>query len=146
MTAFDQELVYRVTPARPSECSCGQCRAMCRRTICLGTPADILELVHHGHAGDLQATLWAVADIHHPIPMVQLRATAFGCVKLDHGRCTIHAYKPTEGALASHTFRHSLASAPSFAVALTWLSPRNRKLVAHLLRIVQQPKTEPILL
>lgn len=126
-TAF----IQRHTGTSQRECSCKTCANMCKQSICLGTPSDILELVKAGYGDKLAPTLWAagrVAGIPH-IPMVQIiQKQDNSCLLFKNGKCTLHeaGLKPTEGVLAHHSNtrvkpEHHL----SVVVAQTWTNPMN---------------------
>lgn len=137
MNTKDSILISQVTDAKPNACNCPNCQALCTITPCIGTPEDIANLLTEGLARFLVRTEWhAGRSIGIPvIEMVQLNAHECGrCPLFQGGLCLIHPIKPTGGKLASHT-PTDLARNPDTAVALTWLAPHNRELVANLLSL-----------
>lgn len=69
------------------------------------------------------------------IDMVQLAFDKGGCVLFKDGLCSIHTLgiKPTEGKLATHVnikmSKEKARTSPVALVALTWLSPYNRRTI-----------------
>lgn len=139
-----QSLIEHLTPAKPSECECANCAAMCARVPCLGTPEDIEKLIESGNGDVIVPTKWAVG-VPYGLPLIrmfQVKNTAKGCPFFFRGLCALHApgLKPTEGQLAScESSRGSLTEHPAVAVALTWLMPANE---ARILRIAETVVSE----
>ena len=136
--------IIRQTGREPVECGCALCRQQCR-TPCLGTPEDILRLIHAGYKERLVPTLWCVGMIlgrlAYPVYMVQARGEKDGCVFFHDGLCELHGtgMKPTEGRLSYHTitgenleFGRSL----SWNVAREWLDERNRPAIREIVRLM----------
>ena len=102
------EEISKKTGMVEHSCQCPTCQLACRRVPCLGTPADILQLIIAGHGDKISLTYWAVGKIWgiHPdlIVMYQLRDDDYGCVMFAAGKCGLHAQglKPTEGKLSTH--------------------------------------------
>lgn len=135
MTEF--ESIEELSGQRSHECKCEGCQEMCKRCPCLGTPDDIARLIREGYIHQLVLTHWT-AGYSFGVPgidMVQLAFNEHGCVLFHGGLCTIHhtGLKPTEGKLAIHgSFKVGAEKArksPVTLVALTWLSPYNRRTI-----------------
>lgn len=87
-------------------CDCPECRAMCHKAPCIGTPEEMLRIAEAGYADKLCSTLYA-PFVLLGVPPVELVAPVWEkdrCAFLDAcGHCKLHAdgLKPTEGRLAS---------------------------------------------
>lgn len=110
-------------------CSCEQCRKMCERTPCMGTPHDILALIDAGYIDQLCYTEWAAGIVlgftKTTIPMIQIKYYKGACVFYHDGKCDLHesGLKPTEGKLSHHdvTLRELLPQYNlSYQVAKEW--------------------------
>lgn len=145
----ESKYIMKTTKRKPVECKCQTCRDMCRHTVCLGTPADILKIAEAGHLDKLIMTDWqtGVSKGMKPITMIQLRHYDNGhCVMLKNGLCSLHApgLKPTEGVLTHHKggvvdlFQH-----PAYAVARTWLLEENLPIVLNLINQLKNQQDEP---
>ena len=140
---------------QPHDCSCNKCAAMCKRSPCLGTPADILRLIDAGHVDKIGLVHWAAGMlIGIPIiDMVQLDQLPNGsCIMFKDGLCTLHesGLKPTEGKLAQHEeeFQRIPTHQPlPVIVAKTWLLKDNipaiERIVDHLIAHENAKKNEP---
>lgn len=91
----------------PTSCSCDTCKAMCRRSPCMPTPADVRALERAGYGQHLKASTYIdVGAGMIPYVAVMPRSTEAGCIFLDcNGLCVLHdqGLKPTEGRLAHHS-------------------------------------------
>lgn len=118
----------------PTDCTCSTCCSMCAESVCMPTPAQVLELERRGYQGRL-----AFYDPRGPQGQQRPRFIApapkgregqilpttsgYGaCTFYDGERCELHALglKPEEGRLAHHDrdpmeVRH--------LVYMTWLQP-----------------------
>lgn len=122
--------IARKSGRKPTECKCEKCKSQCR-TLCLGTPEDIMKLIEAGYEDRLAPTSWHVGmllGVHdRPIEMVQARIEDNGwCTFYHDGLCELHdkGLKPTEGRLSHHSInldnfvpRKSLA----WLVAKEWI-------------------------
>ena len=113
-----------------NECSCPACQKMCKTSPCLGTPADILNIIMAGHGKGLSRTSWAtgvVVGVHDSVvDMIQPRMEDHGCAFLDcNNLCTLHdlGLKPTEGKMAHHAekMHDSFKDTINYQVAMTWI-------------------------
>ncbi len=125
----DIDKIIEVSGATPNECSCSKCAQMCRRSPCLGTPQEILNLMNAGYMDNLIPTTWA-AGLQWGLPlidMVQIRMnekTGHCSLLTADNKCMLHGtgLKPSEGVLATCNpiigiqHKHS----PSKVVGATW--------------------------
>lgn len=134
--------IIELTGMAPVECHCQTCQDMCKRTPCLGTPTDILNLLAAGYRDKLIVTMWS-ACVEYGIPtieMVQLKTdpNTGHCVMFENGRCKLHSLglKPTEGKLADCRVKEMKAGKipPSIVTALMWESPSQMKTI-HLVEM-----------
>lgn len=134
--------IIRKTGRRPSVCRCAACQAQCR-TPCLGTPQDILRLIHAGYRDRLSPTIWGVGlmlnKIPYAVPMIQARREGSRCTFFHDGLCELHdaGLKPTEGKLSHHTItRENLKFGRSLSwnVAREWIDKRNDAVIAEIIR------------
>lgn len=135
-TSFER--VSRITELSPCQCSCKECREICKR-MCLGTPDDILHLMAAGYKSLLMPGCAVVIHNHEPrrIEMVQLRADEEGCVMFRQGRCLLHGtgLKPTGGLLYHHSLVHNdmVDGLLILTIAMEWLRVDNEEKVARCL-------------
>lgn len=137
--------IIRKTGRQPVECRCSLCKRQCR-TPCLGTPEDILRLLKAGYRERLALTEWAAGmlcgKVPYPIPMVQARQNADGCVFFQDGLCELHAIglKPTEGRLSHHTITKEnlkFGKSLSWNVAKEWLDEKNAGTIQEIIRLME---------
>lgn len=123
-------------------CSCEECRKMCQRTPCLGTPQDILALIDAGYVDKLSYVGWAAGmlldHIPAPIPMIQIDVNKDGsCVFYHNGKCELHdnGLKPTEGKLSHHDISIIELKKEyniSYQVAIEWIKDENYEVVKEI--------------
>lgn len=109
-----------------SECSCDQCKKMCKHSPCIGSPNDIVKLIEAGYAKNLTTAQVYDHLTQKLVPVLCIEGTpwypqpgvlARKCTMQDeNGMCKLHAsgLKPTEGKLMicgkpiefSFTIRH----------------------------------------
>lgn len=115
------------TGVKPTSCSCDQCKRMCR-TLCLGTPHDMIALIEAGYGDRLVPVTWVTGLLfgltNKPVEMVQPRLEKNGwCTFYKNGLCELHdkGLKPTEGILSGHTKGITPETSMMWYVAQTWL-------------------------
>lgn len=142
----DTIAISQATGAKPTSCSCGSCKNMCRTQICIGTPNDMLTIANNGFAPYFTGTIWAAAVMIgiRPVGMIQLRYDkARRCCSMlnEDGLCRLHALgiKPTEGVLSDmhQTNVHSGAKAV-LQVAAEWINPKNIKTIRILEKLTDK--------
>lgn len=130
--------IQRKTLRLITECSCEECKSMCTKQVCLGTPQDILKLIKAGYKDKLKPTLWMTAQflgkLSTPVPMVQAIQDENGCVFFKNGLCELHGknMKPLEGRLAHHSIGPDsffFDVSVSWNVAKEWLDISNLSVV-----------------
>lgn len=105
------EKIQRKTGRKPTECKCKLCKSQCK-SVCLGTPEDIIKIIHAGYGERLSPTLWGAGVLmgltNKPVDIV---APTFDeekgcCTFFIDGLCELHekGLKPTEGKLSHHSF------------------------------------------
>jgi hypothetical protein len=139
------ELIEDFTKVKATNCHCKKCVAMCRKSICIGTPIDIAKLILAGHVAMLRSVMWDAGKMygcHEVIEMVKLKSFENGtCVMLDiNEKCMLHnsGLKPTEGKLADckMDFFTKDQFPPVLAVAYTWKRDRPYKELILLIEIL----------
>lgn len=139
----ETDLIKAESGTDNNTCACHKCKEMCKRSPCIGTPQDILNLINNGFKEKLKFILWGAGTIYGIplIEMVQLKQLRNGsCIMFDsqNGSCGLHDLnlKPTEGYLATCNFqknfesqilRGKLPSAP--VIAKRWKSGTNKKTI-----------------
>lgn len=86
-------------------CKCDACKQMCRRSVCFGTPNDILQLINGGFEDKLQVSYWLDLEWNGHWPLITPIQLDNGCIFLTtDGLCHLHdlKLKPTEGRLSHH--------------------------------------------
>jgi hypothetical protein len=92
-----------------NKCSCNTCKSMCRRSPCIGTPADMLALINAGFTDKLCLTEWLAGKAAGVLPELHMVTPLYdydhGCCSFltGEGLCQLHdlGLKPIEGKLAS---------------------------------------------
>lgn len=134
-------------------CNYRECKQMCQRTPCLGTPQDILALINAGYVDKLCYTVWAagmaLGHITEPIAMVQIKAKGKiqdgECVFFNDGKCDLHdsGLKPTEGKLSHH--EHSMKELLkennlTYQVAIEWCKEENYDVILEIVEKIMDHK------
>lgn len=145
--------IKNVTQTEVNACECKECIQMCKNSPCLGTPADILNLMKAGHGKRLVYTKWAagIKQGFPVIPMIQpfYDGTRGCCTFLDQSqkKCTLHdaGLKPTEGKLANHIHgelgvKMGINLPIAHAVALTWTEPKNEPVIMEMVEVLAEQK------
>lgn len=138
--------IARKSGRTPIACSCKKCQEQCR-SVCLGTPSDILRIAQAGYSQYIKPTMWAVGMLvgktKEPVLMLQLEyneETGYCCM-FEDGKCKLHeaGIKPIEGKLSSHLIRKDnfiFSKSLSWLVAKTWLDPRNEETIREIIKII----------
>lgn len=120
------EKISRKSGRKPIACKCNVCKSQCIKSVCLGTPEDIVKIVNAGFGDRLMSTSWGAGVkmglIKEPVEIIApLYDKAKGsCTFFTNGLCELHelGLKPTEGKLSHHSTRIDNFVATK---ALSWL-------------------------
>jgi hypothetical protein len=125
----DIEMIEHYSGMKPVSCSCNTCVDMCKRSVCLGTPQDILNLINNGYIDKLEESLWT-AGLKRGFPVIEMVQLIYDeekkrCVMLDeNGKCKLHnlGLKPMEGKYADCkiTQLEDGKSPPGYIAAVMW--------------------------
>lgn len=136
------EMICKKADVKPSTCDCPDCQSMCRNAPCIGTPADIVNLINAGHVHQLELTMFN-ALVHiglEPFPSFQIRHELGGCPLFIDGKCSVHHIKPTDGKLASCKIEDQFydKSKPTYyhLIAEAWNKPENENRMKFIIKSV----------
>lgn len=119
-----------ITDHKDHACACDKCKAMCKKTPCLGTPEEMIRISKAGFTEKLAETKWLVGILHgthqKPVSIIAPLMTDTGCAFQDeNGLCILHdlGLKPMEGRLTNN---HQVAiykneeDSPTYQVIAEW--------------------------
>ncbi len=94
-------------------CECAECRGLCERVPCMGTPKEIAGIIAKGYAYPNQLVVSTNNDPTLEFTVVKPRgnwptdSTRGTCVFYQSGKCVLHdaGLKPVEGRVAVHDRR-----------------------------------------
>lgn len=135
---------------KETECTCHDCKMMCKQQVCFPTPDDVIKLVEAGYGEKLhlsvvahyRSQLEAVIAIGKfgsdfskinlvPVIIQQRKKENGSCIFLDENElCQLHnlGLKPTEGKLAIHNdFNSNLR----YEIEELWLQPENKHVLTN---------------
>lgn len=116
-----------------TECSCDNCKDMCRRCPCFPTPDDVVRLIQAGYMDKLIITFHPDEKSNdYPIPLVAPKEKEKGgCVFHNkEGLCDLHesGLKPTEGKMAIHNLADNGLRR---SIIYTWITPKGVEVMRH---------------
>jgi Fe-S-cluster containining protein len=137
------EMICKRSGIEVSECDCGICQSMCRQAPCIGTPADIVQLINNGYIHQLETCGYSAGNVIgiETFFSVQIKTdTRGGCPLFKDGKCTIHNIKPTDGKLASckSLFFNREDKKPTYLhlIAESWNASENLSRIAFIIKSV----------
>jgi len=131
-----------LTILKESECSCDECKSMCRRP-CWGTPNEIRKIIDAGFGDRLMVDYWCntmfddIEILCGALKGYEGKAAPFipvsdsGCSFFKNGLCELHdeKLKPCEGRLSVCTSNGDDIDGLHKEVAMMWDSEEGRELV-----------------
>lgn len=152
---YSEKLIKKVEKyVKRSSCSCDECKAMCRKAPCVGSPTWTVEAIKkYGKdkfASTEDAAMTGTGLFHGNIYLVAPRFENGKCIFLDENDlCTIHDDQPEEGAYAHHEIPERLIqdvkekglgkvadSIIEVAVRKEWCNPENEKEIMECFRLI----------
>lgn len=152
---YSRRLVEKVEKyVKRSSCSCDECKAMCRKAPCIGSPIWTVEAIKkYGKdkfASTEDASMKGIGLFYDSIYLVAPKFENGKCIFLDENDlCTIHDDQPEEGAYAHHKVPERLIqdvkeqglekvadSIIEVAVRKEWCDPENEKEIRECFRLI----------
>lgn len=151
---YSKKLIEKVEKyVKRSSCSCDECKAMCRKAPCIGSPTWTIEAIKKYGKDKFASTEDASMTgmlFHDNIYLVAPKFENGKCIFLDeNGLCTIHDDQPEEGSYAHHEVPEALIndvkkqglhkvadSIIEIAVRKEWCNPENEKEIRECFRLI----------